>query len=941
MGVVFLAQDQEGGREVAVKVLRAAPLGEAARRLRREARAMNAVDPRRVAQVLEIGETDAGELYLVMEYVRGKTVRTLLRAGRVPLAESMRIVGEVATTLGEAHRAGLVHRDVKPDNVMVGEDGRVVLLDFGVVKSVEPGDDAALVSTQLTNAGAVIGTPAYLSPEQALGRPVGPETDQFALAVTAYELLTGSLPWTATEVTTMLAQVLAEVPPPPSTHDEKLGPAVDVVLSRALAKKPGERFPTIEEFAAALGAATRGEYVPTTTAPSIRPPSYRSFGRVGALFGVLAIAGAALGMTLRSRVQTQARVAAKTPEAQAAASLAGSDGLLACPIVAVRGVSDGATRLGAAAASIACARAVWWLGGREGRVLPPAALLDVPREPARDLADPYASPAQRDRSIDVARGRAAAYVDGEAALDAGVWKIAYAVRTPDGREVARAEGRGEMYLAAIKDALDRLWGPPLAVRVIDPDVARWTGFPDVDVGRTEADVWLLGSKQGCAPLRERAGALGEAYLHFAAWCGDDAPPVALDGGLAPFEDAPLPALVARADAMVAASAVPPVDEARRAAARLEKEGPLEPTSVGRARMAYVAGELWDAAHEPERAQTAYLAAVRDAPLDFKAWHYLVEVAAATGSADATRAIASDWLPSDSSFLPKASSYRGDELEARLRDGRLAYVLEPTFLRASHLGRALAEAGRDEEVRALASRLTLGGPAVAERLKAYLSGFIDLHGAKLGEAIGQLEEGGNLAMEPLLVASRIAGDVDAVASRWAHRYLALPEEQVVATTLGYAAPIVLCASASRELARPCLARVDKLGHSDQNFWGEGGDSLLRGAQRYAAGDVKGAVALWRPLVAGPNLDLVRLLPTEAFEQAREPELAARLDARKMLFTYVAGVSEAAPREAKRALAAGDTTRAKDLAGSVVRAWEVADLDVPAVAAMRKLAKSLGD
>ena len=192
------ARDEQENRDVAMKVLREAPKGEAARRLRREARATSALDPKRVARVFEVGETPDGELYLVMEYVPGRTLRSLLRSGRIARADAVRIVREIASTLGEAHRAGIVHRDVKPDNVIVGDDGRVVLLDFGIVKNLETGDDAAQLSTQLTSEGTVIGTPAYLAPEQALAREVGPPSDQFALGVTAYELLTGKLPWTAT-----------------------------------------------------------------------------------------------------------------------------------------------------------------------------------------------------------------------------------------------------------------------------------------------------------------------------------------------------------------------------------------------------------------------------------------------------------------------------------------------------------------------------------------------------------------------------------------------------------------------------------------------------------------------------------------------------------------------------------------------------------------------
>ena len=136
------------------------------------------------------------------------------------------------------------------------------------------------------------------------------------------------------------------------------------------------------------------------------------------------------------------------------------------------------------------------------------------------------------------------------------------------------------------------------------------------------------------------------------------------------------------------------------------------------------------------------------------------------------------------------------------------------------------------------------------------------------------------------------------------------------------------------------RVSKIGSSTRNWWGEGGDAFLDGARLYVRGDLRAAVTHWRPLVVGTTLDIVRLLPTDAFERAGEPDLAARLDARKMSFTFVAGVSEAAPREAKRALDAGDRPRARDLAQKVVTAWEVADATVPAVAEMKSLLKQLG-
>ncbi len=272
MGVVFRALDQSQGRDVAIKILRLAN-PEAAPRRHREARATEGLDPSRVARVYEVGETERGEPFLVMEYVEGLTLREFLRAGAIERVEALRILREIARTLSGAHLVGVVHRDVKPDNVIVRSDGRVVVLDFGIVKNLDLSEDAAQVTTQLTSEGTMIGTPAYLAPEQALGREVTPAVDQFALAVTAFELLTGRLPWSATDVTRMLAQLLADHPPPASTVNHIVPKPFDAVLWRALAKSPGDRFSTIEAFVDALDAAEKGFAMASPASQTVAGPA--------------------------------------------------------------------------------------------------------------------------------------------------------------------------------------------------------------------------------------------------------------------------------------------------------------------------------------------------------------------------------------------------------------------------------------------------------------------------------------------------------------------------------------------------------------------------------------------------------------------------------------------------------------------------------------------
>ncbi len=260
-GEVHLAVDELEGREVAIKLIdRGTSDGEQLkRRLQREARATQVLDEARVARAERVGEAKGGQLYVVMPFVAGETVRKRIQTGAVGVDEALRILREIATTLDAAHTAGLVHRDVKPDNIMLATDGRVVLLDFGIVKALAnaSGEGAAFASTQLTGSGALLGTVSYAAPEQALGNEVDARADQFALAVMAFELLTGQLPWRGDLPARVLTQVLYQTPPRASTLRHELKEAVDLTLERALAKQPEARFTSTGKFIDALENAVR------------------------------------------------------------------------------------------------------------------------------------------------------------------------------------------------------------------------------------------------------------------------------------------------------------------------------------------------------------------------------------------------------------------------------------------------------------------------------------------------------------------------------------------------------------------------------------------------------------------------------------------------------------------------------------------------------------
>ena len=260
MGVVWRGRDRRLARAVAVKVLSQSSVGsEVARtRLIREARAAAALEHEGIIRVYDVGETDDGGAFLVMELIRGRSLRAVLESRSMKLGTRVAVIVQAARALHFAHEAGIVHRDVKPDNIMIREDGRVTVVDFGVAKplSAELAVIAGTVAgtppgATLTGPGQLVGTPAYLAPEQARGLDVSAATDQFALAVTAFEALTDKRPWTGSCFSEVIASLLRDAPLTIS-EAAPLPIELDEVFNRALAKEPDDRFHDIGAFADAL-----------------------------------------------------------------------------------------------------------------------------------------------------------------------------------------------------------------------------------------------------------------------------------------------------------------------------------------------------------------------------------------------------------------------------------------------------------------------------------------------------------------------------------------------------------------------------------------------------------------------------------------------------------------------------------------------------------------
>ncbi|MBK6519825.1 MAG: protein kinase [Polyangiaceae bacterium] len=272
MGEVYEAEDTLLKRRVALKLLPAGGDHEARVRMMREARSAAAFEHPNVVTLFDAGIVGEGtpeeQTYIAMELVRGTTLRARVGDLSVPLARRVRWLVDAASALGAAHKAGLVHRDVKPDNVMLKEDGRIKVLDFGVAKRQDASVDASApteVPSQsdpsLTGRGGFVGTPRYASPEQLRGEPLDGRSDQYAWAVMAYELVSGKAPFDAPDGVALLSRILSTEAAPLSTLVEGIPAALDAVIHKALSKAPADRFASFEEIQERLeplaeGAAT-------------------------------------------------------------------------------------------------------------------------------------------------------------------------------------------------------------------------------------------------------------------------------------------------------------------------------------------------------------------------------------------------------------------------------------------------------------------------------------------------------------------------------------------------------------------------------------------------------------------------------------------------------------------------------------------------------------
>ncbi|HET9529735.1 MAG TPA: serine/threonine-protein kinase, partial [Blastocatellia bacterium] len=273
MGAVYKAHDEKLDRTVALKLLPPEAVAQEDRRRRflQEARAASALNHPHILTVYEIGEA-GGIPFIVMEYVEGETLRRRIGSRSLSTAEALDFAIQIAEGLAKAHEHGIVHRDLKPENLMISRDGYVKILDFGLAKLVERERHKSVNSAEKTviqvdtQAGTIMGTIKYMSPEQLLGKRVDLRSDIFSFGTVLYEMLTGRCPFAAgNDIDTMHA-IIHEEPRPPHTVRAGLPRDLGRILEKALAKTPKDRFQKIKDLAAELKALKRDLEAGRTTA---------------------------------------------------------------------------------------------------------------------------------------------------------------------------------------------------------------------------------------------------------------------------------------------------------------------------------------------------------------------------------------------------------------------------------------------------------------------------------------------------------------------------------------------------------------------------------------------------------------------------------------------------------------------------------------------------
>lgn len=1013
MGVVYEALHLATDRRRALKMMHShiVERPELRKRFELEARVTAHIDSPFIVEVFDAGVDDAtGIPFLVMELLRGEELRRCLqRVGRFSPEEALACLHQMALALDKTHRASIVHRDLKPANLFlsVGEDGerRIKILDFGVAKIVAESSAGTSTST---------GTPLYMAPEQFRAQRVSAATDIHALGMIAYTLLVGEAYWAEEKKDddNVFAFALSAAYGPVALASERaarkgvnLPPGFDAWFARATAVDPTRRFAAATAAVRALGdvlgitdlaalelprpdlgspenplpevATAARKQIGTTTDDQARSdPVENELGETetaktepGRLaprhrrhwaLPILALTGGLLLAVVGVRAAEHAQPSPVVPLDVPPLQLPGS--VLACPLLEASGVDAPAGWLGAAAAAILCERARLILGGASGRTLVPAELLDLPREPVNGFPmDPYGQVDARRRSLESARRRAAAYVDGEVVKEAPGFRVSLVLRRPDGGEIGHGAGAGPSLRQAVCEAMEPLVGPALIPKAdaLDPVVADFSRARNVDGALALVDLALA--------IGNNAGGLPDECSRVAARSADLAGMGAAEGhrcaytlGL-PLPEVELPRHDPASPGGLAARArvehwVRGVDDPA-AIVELDDLFRRDVTAVGRSTLATTLSCLLQSS-DPKRATDMALLAVQAEPKNVigescAPWLQLLAVAQGTAVAEVTMHAMQAWVPWNSHAWLYEATTSHDQAKA-LVYARRAYALSRLDAEvAKILADKLLATGAREEVRGIARVLAAGGYPAHRLASDLLFLRVEASEARFGAAlsrgkravIASAYDAAGLHVQRLEIAWRalqiglILGRGREIADLIVERFLEPDPPPLGGVHIDVLLRLTTsCAHASPAVSRRGFTRLRELRQRLSHSTALEVDDFLEGAERYAKGNFAGAAQAFRPLLRtpGPFVEVLAEPMVETFERVGEAELVDRLDAALVRHSAeLNGASLALVRAARRAAKRGDTKEAQGLAKQVVDAWSVADESVPAVDEMRRM------
>jgi serine/threonine protein kinase len=992
MGVVWRARDHRLGRDVALKLLAPGAVGNdiARARLVREARAAAGLQHEGIVHVYDVGETDDGGAFLVMELVGGRSLRILLEEGSLSFAAKAELVIGIAEALGYAHEQGIIHRDVKPDNVLVRKNGRPVVLDFGLAKPVPVGLADTIAETEskatLTKDGHIVGTPAYLAPEQIRGGTVGPFADQFALAVTAYEVFTGRLPWKGDNVLEVLASMLADQPRRADGDSADVNAAAADVLDRAMKKEPDERWSSVTAFGEALAdacgivprstrststppdsklplASARTPSKPTSkssaksTAKSIvattdsavhvptpiaaEPVTTRPWSSRLLRAAVVAVLGTGAALGVRASMNPAKNVAPDGGSIATPTPL-GADAVVACPLFDV--VRDDIPKptgwLGAAAAALACEHAQVYLGGLPERTVAPAELVSgIPREPADNAPlEPFSVESATEESRKNAATRGTATIEGTVGREGNDVTVSLTVKTKDGRELARGTGKAYELFVAVSQAM-RAARSAFAALAPSAFQKEWLRVRSVDAAEDYHDVTVAVLSEDnveIATACDRFGARTDVerdMLYFVrSVCAERLKRTAIDEGPPPIDESSPGALVTSTAAHRARGG-PSATKARlekvvALAERITK--PEERAIVNGAigELAYLASDLTRAGSHSRMAiqSSPKLVDLRGTP-----WHRLAFASEFDRSIAGPHAA---WLAWEPVAVQNAGSH-GVGVTERVNVWGRAYELGRRGFFATAYGDGLARIGNVEKARGIAEALN----SDYLRVRVLMAQALFRRAIEYGlEVLRKLPDdnanAGNAyrILASLTEASRFMGKKAPFSEEILAKYLFADPPRLKIGVVPFTSLVYACTDAAPATAKKCVKRL-----REAYAKGEAGavvgaaPTLLEGAQYWVDGDAKAAANAWRPLLreSGAFLDeAFRVVIMEAFDRAGMPEFSDRIDADYLsLADHPHAIDLSLARAAMRAEKRGDVVQARKLAHHMIEALRFTDSEIP--------------